>query len=491
MPDRPSIVLMMSDQHNPHILGCTGDPLVRTPNLDALAATGVRMSNTYCAHPLCAPSRAAFLTAQYPSDIEVYDNSGHWSSDVPTFAHALGGAGYEAILCGRMHLASNDPFHGFERRIHGDTGSAVSKDILGSGRNRTNGQTRYAVEVAGYGKTGFQAFDRSVTDSACDFITDRSPDDRPFAMVVGWILPHNPLVCEKDRFDHYFANIPSLEPEPDAYLTELHPALKIWRERRGVGTLSPGQCRRALAAYYGLVEETDTNVGRIVEAVRKSQAAENTVIIYVSDHGDMAHEHGMWWKSNFYEGSANVPGILSWPGHISEGATRDEIVSLIDIGPTILDLVGADPLPDVSGRSFSTLLQGNDALDWPNEIFCEYSGLLGDQPSCMVRSGRWKLNYYSEFDSCQLFDLEADPGDRNDLGTHPAHSDRVAELRARIDTRWSAERIKEGMTRQERARRVISDAGHPSHPHAIEAFQASEEGNEFDFDQLEEPPTPM
>ncbi len=261
MPEHPNIVLMMSDQHNPHVMGYAGDPIVRTPHLDSLAASGVRMTNAYCAHPLCAPSRAAFLSAQYPSDIDVFDNGGRWSSDVPTFAHALGGTGYEAVLCGRMHLAANDPFHGFERRIHGDTGGAVSKEILGSGRNRTNGQTRYAVEVAGHGRTGFQAFDRSVTDTACDFISQRESSDRPFAMVVGWILPHNPLVCSKDRFDFYLSNIPPLEPESDDYLDELHPALKVWRERRGVATLSPQQCRRALAAYYGLVEETDANIG--------------------------------------------------------------------------------------------------------------------------------------------------------------------------------------------------------------------------------------
>ena len=491
MSDRPNIVLIMSDQHNPHSLGCAGDPLVRTPNLDALAASGVRMTNTYCAHPLCAPSRAAFLSAQYPTDIEVYDNGGGWSSGTPTFAHALGGAGYEAILCGRMHLAPSDPFHGFERRIHGDAGGAVSSDILGSGRNRTNGQTRYAVEVAGHGKTGFQAFDRSVTDKACEFIHRHKTDDRPFGMVVGWMLPHNPLVCAKDRFDYYVANIPPLEPESDTYLDALHPALKVWRERRGVSTLSPQQCRQALAAYYGLVEEADANVGRLVDAVCSGPDADNTIIIYTSDHGDMAHEHGMWWKSNFYEGAANVPCILSWPNHFSEGSVVDEIASLIDIGPTILDLAGAPPLPDVSGRSFARLLQGDAIPDWPNEIFCEYSGLLGDQPSCMVRSGKWKLNYYSEFDSCQLFDLDSDPDERNDLGSHPNHSTTVAELKARIDARWSASRVLEGMARQERARRVINDAGHSSHPHDVANFEVGKDDNAFDFSQLEEQPRLM
>ncbi len=205
----------------------------------------------------------------------------------------------------------------------------------------------------------------------------------------------------------------------------------------------------------------------------------------------MAHEHGLWWKSNFYEGAANIPCILSWPGRFSEDTVLDEIVSLIDIGPTVLDLAGAPPLPDVSGRSFARLLEGNAIPDWPNEIFCEYSGLLGDQPSCMIRSGRWKLNYYSEFDSCQLFDLETDPGERNDLGSNPDHADTVRDLKARIDARWSADRILDGMAKQERARRVLNHAGHTSHLHPVTNFKPGEDDNVFDFTQLVEEPKLM
>jgi choline-sulfatase len=492
--ERPNIVLIVSDQHNKHVLGCAGNAIIRTPHLDRLAGEGVLMTNVYCPYPLCAPSRAGLMSAQYPSDIGVYDNGGSafFSSRTPTFAHALGAADCEAVLCGRMHFGNTDPFHGFESRIHGDAGGdAVSAEILGSGLNRTNGQTRYAVEVAGYGKNGFQAFDRSVTDSACTFIADRTGSDRPFALVVGLMLPHNPLICSREDFEYYHTWIPVPEPEPPSALARLHPAMKKWRERRGVDDLSPEQNHRAMAAYYGLVTELDRNFGRIVEAVRAGDLSENTVIMYTSDHGDMCCEHGMWWKSSFYEGSAGIPLIASWPGHFPSGIEETAVASLIDVGPTLLDLVGAPPLPDVSGRSFLRFLQGNPIPDWPNQVFCEYAGLLGDQPSCMVRSERWKLNYYSEFDSCQLFDIASDPEERNDLAGKVECLVIVNQLRARIDSRWSAATILEAQARQQRAAEMLKNSGHVSRPHEVSNFQPASGDNEFDFSQLPQKPVGM
>jgi choline-sulfatase len=491
--DCPNIVLVISDQHNKKVIGNAGNAIIQTPNLDRLAEEGIRMTDTYCPYPLCAPSRAGFMSAQYPSDIGVYDNRGSasFSSRTPTFAHALGAADYEAVLCGRMHFGNRDPFHGFSARIHGDTGNAVSSDILGSGMNRTNGQTRYAVEVAGHGKNGFQAFDRSVTDAACEFIQNRKPGGKPYALVVGLMLPHNPLVCSKEDFDYYHTLLPKPEPEPSSTLDRLHPTMRMWRERRGVDQLSPEQNHRAMAAYYGLVAELDRNLGRITETIRTSEQSANTVIVYTSDHGDMCGEHGMWWKSNFYEGSAGIPLIASWPGHFPAGTVDGSVVSLIDVGPTLLDIAGAPPLPDVSGRSFLRLLEGKAIPDWPNQVFCEYAGLLGDQPSCMIRSERWKLNYYSEFDSCQLFDLASDPEERNDLAGKAGCSVIVNQLKERIDSRWSATDVLGTQARQQRATEVLRASGHTSHPHAVENFLAADTDNVFDFSQLPQKPEGM
>lgn len=483
MPKQPNLVLIISDQHNARFMGCAGHPYVQTPNLDLLASNSTRFTNVYCPYPLCAPSRAGFMSAQYPSDIGVYDNGGILSSDTPTFAHAFSAAGYETVLCGRMHFNGPDQYHGFEKRIHGDAGGkSLTPEILGSGYNRTNGQTHYAVEVSGHGKNGFQAFDKSVTETACHYI--QANHDRPYLLVIGLMLPHNPLICEKELFDHYYEQIPPIEPEPDHYVENFHPALRLWRERRGIEKLSPEQNRRALAAYCGLVSELDRNVGHIQAAIQSTQTATNTLITYCSDHGDMACEHGLWWKSNFYDGSAKIPLIISHPNKASQHDVINCVASLIDVGPTLLDLANAEPLPDVSGRSLAPFLTQTASTGWPNEVYCEYMGLLGDQPACMIRSGKWKLSYYSETDSCQLFDLQADPHERTDLSQDPSHQEVITNLQNKINARWSAQSMIENHAKQQRANKLIRASKHFSQQPKVENFVAAEEDNAFDFSQL-------
>ena len=352
-------------------------------------------------------------------------------------------------------------------------------------RDRPNTAFKYPA----HGETGYRYFDKSVTETTCKFIAERQNSDRPYALVVGYINPHNPLICGREDFEYYMAQIPPLEPESPEYLNTLHPAMKKWRERRGVDDITPEQNRRGLAAYYGLTTELDRYIGQIIDTVQSSSDADNTVIIYTSDHGDMAHEHGMWWKSSFYEGSVGIPLICSWPSYLRENHTEDAIVSLIDVGPTALDIAGADPMPDVSGKSFASFLTGDPPSDWPNEVFAEYIGLLGDQPACMIRTGPWKLNYYSEFDSCQLFNIDEDPEERRDLSNDPRYQDVIQSGLKKIFARWSADDILKQAERQARARALIARCGHSHIPHAIPPFSPDiDEVNEFDFSQLPEDP---
>jgi len=479
---KPNIVLIMSDQHNAHVMGCAGNAVVQTPALDRLAREGVHFTAAYCPYPLCVPSRMGFMTGRYPSRVDVWDNSSVLSSETLTFAHRLTAAEYETALCGRMHFWGKDQFHGFEKRLYGDCYNFLTPEIKGTGYNRTNGQTRYAVEVAGYGRTGFQAYDANVTARACDFITEYKSSERPYCMVVGHILPHNPLICSREVFEYYLAKLPVPEPIAGDYLDSLNQAIRMWRKRRGADELTPEQQHRGLAAYYGLVTEMDRNVGRIVNAVKASDDADNTVIIYCSDHGDMAGEHGMWWKSCHYEGSARVPLIVSCPSRFRSGGVVDAVVSLIDTGPTLLDIAGAAPLPEVEGRSMAEFLtQDRPPSGWPNEVFCEYIGAHGDKPSCMVRSGPWKLMYYSEFDSCLLFNLEEDPDEVNDRASDPACGEIAEELLARIRGRWSADMMVKGLARESATPPcVVNDE--LSAP--IEHPQPPDNANAFDFLQI-------
>ena len=438
MAEQPNILLIMSDQHSPHVLGCARHSTIRTPTLDQLAAQGVRFTNSYCGNPLCVPSRMSFLTSRHCSDIRVWTNGCRLSSDIPTFVHHLVNAGYETLLCGRMHFTGPDQRHGFERRLIGDV-HAKLEHIPRS----TTGQTADGVKVAGPGQTAYSCYDEAVTQICCRFLEarDNSPGERPFFMTVGYVLPHCPYIAPKRLFDEYLpkVDVPQL---PDGYYDSLHPFMQNWRDRRCVDELTDEQVRVARAAYYGLVTRMDELIGDILFTLANTHLGEDTVVIYTSDHGEMAGEHRMWWKSSFYDGSVGVPLIASWPGHFSEGRVVSHITSLLDIGPTLVELAGARPMVSVHGHSLSGFLSDDgDACNWPDMAFAELGGLLGDAPGRMVRRGPWKLNHYHGYEHPQLFHLESDPEELQDLGQDEAYRDiRESLLDAAMED-WSGDEV--------------------------------------------------
>jgi choline-sulfatase len=298
-------------------------------------------------------------------------------------------------------------------------------------------------------------------------------------------LPHNPLICERELFEYYLERLPVPETTRDDDPAKSHPALRAWRKRRGVDSLTPEQCHRARAAYYALVTQMDRNVGRIVETVRNAPGGDDTVIVYCSDHGDMAGEHGLWWKSNFFEGSVGVPLIASCPKHFARGRTVDAVVNLTDVGPTLLDLAGAPPMVEAGGRSLAGFLTDAPPGDWPNETYAEYVGAHGDRPSCMLRSGPWKMMYYQEFDAFLLFHLDEDPGETRDRADDPACAEVAARLLAKVRARFSPERMLEGAACQ--GDRWLAMADHSNEcdaPHPVRHETPPAEANAFDFSQV-------
>ena len=445
VPERPNLLVIVSDQHSPHVLGCAGDSVVRTPHLDRLAARGTHFSSAYCAAPLCVPSRMAFMTSQHPSAIQVWSNRDVLGSDVPTFAHALGVAGYETVLCGRMHFIGPDQRHGFERRILMDIGGGYF-GLGGPGPDfgphipaHTAGMQYPGVQFAGPGRTSYQAYDADVTTTAVDYLRTRkqSGDPRPFCLVVGFLLPHSPYICPRPLYDEYAANV-SAPSVPEDYLDRLHLAMRAWREDRGVDHLSMAEAQRARAAYYGLVTLLDEQVGRVLAALEEGGHAADTAVVYTSDHGEMAGEHGMWWKMSFYQGSAGVPLIWSWPGRIAQGHTTSAAASLLDVAPTLLELGSAPTLPNGTGHSLLGLLKGEVVPDWPDEAFYEMLPSAHVPAARMVRRGPWKLSYFHGYDTPQLFHLEEDPQELDDRGADPACRDVREALLARVHAGWSA-----------------------------------------------------
>ncbi len=213
MQTSPNILVIMSDQHTATAMGCAGDPLIRTPNLDRLAVQGMRFSNAYCPSPLCVPSRMSFMTGRSPSRNRVWTNQATLSSTIPTWAHALSMAGYDTALLGRMHFVGPDQRHGFmERPIAEGTARHIGAPELGGPRytrlsHATAGQSRISFEQAGRGNSFYQHYGSEVTDVACRFLNERSDNPRPFAAVTGYLLPHCPYIGPREAFDYYYERI--------------------------------------------------------------------------------------------------------------------------------------------------------------------------------------------------------------------------------------------------------------------------------------------
>ena len=466
--DRPNILFILSDQHSKFHLGCYGDPLVRTPHLDRLASEGMRFANAYTPSPLCAPARMAFMTGRRPSTNQVWGNDHILNSALPTWAHAVGAAGYETALLGRMHFVGPDQRHGFERRPIGEhtarhpgaaqQGGPLFKSIPSS----TSGQTRECVEIAGYGRTTYQAFDDRVAEAACAYLEEKAQThDRPFAAVAGFVLPHCPFFAPKDLYDYYYDRVDVPQPDP----TGEPAAVTNFKKRRLIDEPLPEErIRVARAAYFGLCEYFDRKVGQLLDKLDETGLRDNTLVIYSSDHGEMAGEHGCWWKSNYYEGSVGIPLIARLPGAIPAGVENPVLCNLLDWAPTAVEVAGGEPLPAGDGHSLWRELQGHADNARPDTTFSELGPSRGDPPSRMIRQGPWKLYKYHDDTPPALFNLADDPGEWNDLGSAGAYAALRQELLDQLYAAWDPEQVTQRCTELTRDMHLLTAWGQTVQP---------------------------
>ena len=452
--NKPNLLYIHTDQHTPFVTGCYGDRLVQTPHLDRLAANGVIFENAYCNSPICVPSRMSMLTGRFPYQNRVWTNEHILDSGIPTIAHSWGAAGYHPVLFGRMHSLGPDQLHGYAERYIGDHspnyvhGPSVDRGVL----NGTAGPHRISLEKSGSGQSAYQVHDEYVTAATVDYLNQLGVEQRagqleqPFCITVGYMLPHAPFVARKEDFDLYRYTI-SLPTIDEPFSENLHPHIRWWREHTDIKSVTEIEIRRARAAYWGLVGRIDIMIGEILDALTANNLMENTAIVYTSDHGDMLGEHGLWWKHTFYEHSARVPLIISWPEKIAGNQRRKEVVSALDATATLLEMLDAPPLPGSSGRSLLPLVTEPDAT-WDNVAFSEYCSdqFCGDQPCFqrMIRRDEWKLVYYHGQES-QLFNLNDDPNELRNLAGESRYQEVLKDLTARVLDGWDPHAIAQEM----------------------------------------------
>ena len=272
---------------------------------------------------------------------------------------------------------------------------------------------------------------------------------------MSFIAPHFPYIVPQRFWDMYPPAEMDLPLIPEGHLENLHPMARRIRRMFGFPQFPDEVVRRARAGYYALISYFDEKIGGLLDALEATGQRENTVIIHLSDHGDMNGEHGMWRKSNFYEASARVPLQIVWPGHIAGGRRLSEVVSLVDVSATVCEIGGDECNLPLDGDSLLPLLAG-DGANWKDEAFSEYLAHGSDRPMAMLRRGRYKLNY-SWGDPIELYDLEADPGEFKDLSNDRAYRDLVDEMKADLLADWDPADLDRQVRASQRQQRFIEE----------------------------------
>jgi arylsulfatase A-like enzyme len=432
----PNIIFIFSDQQRWDTVGCYGQKLNLTPNLDRLAAAGVRFENTFTCQPVCGPARAALQTGRYPTEIGCHTNHRMLPRAEHTIAHCLNEAGYETGYLGKWHLASCGPANGPDdfrerpvppERRGGYRDYWLASDVLEYTSHSYDGHMFDAdMQRVEFPPDRYRA--DCLTDFALEYLQSRT-GSRPFFLFLSYIEPHhqNDHNCyegprgSKERFSNY--EIPG----------DLVGTAGDWREN--------------YPDYLGCINSLDTNVGRICEQLDRLGLTENTLIVYTSDHGSHFCTRNAEYKRSCHDGCIRIPLIISGPG-FRGGCTVNNLVSLIDLPPTLLRAASAEIPVTMRGNTLQNLMD-NEQCSWPEEVFLQISE---DHVGRAVRTHRWKYEVWvpeslgapasgpgsDTYTERYLYDLESDPHERTNLVTDPALREVRADLARRLVRRMVA-----------------------------------------------------
>ena len=466
-----NILIIMADQLTAKALGCYGNTDVVSPHIDELAATGIRFEQAYTSSPLCTPGRYAFMTGQHISVCGGYDNAAYMPGTMPTLAHYLRLMGYKTTLAGKMHFVGADQLHGFEDRLTTDIYPAdfgwVPDWEKADERIDLWYHNMSSVKQAGVAAiTNQLSYDDEVGAASVRAIYDhsRSEDERPFCLVSSFIHPHDPYATRQKYWDLYHDKEISLPTvarrsadETDAHNKRLEKVIAL-----DAVEVTEEDIISARRAYYGNVSYVDEWVGRIRSTLDECGLAANTTIIFLSDHGDMLGEHGLWYKMSFREWSCRIPMIIHHPGQFAPCVVTRPVAQ-IDVLPTLLDLAHRgnqatipDPIDPLHGLSMLPMCSG-EALDSPPRVLSEYLAEGTGAPMLMVRNQRYKYIQCSS-DPDQLYDLQIDPDELDNLAEDPSLVATLQELKSVADAHWDSDEIREKVIRDQKRRRAVSAA---------------------------------
>lgn len=475
---KPNILFVMADQLSAPVLPFHGNGAVKAPHLQALAERSAVFDNAYCNFPLCAPARFSLLAGQFATRIGAFDNACEFQAATPTLPYYLAQQGYKTILSGKMHFVGPDQKHGFEERLTTDIYPAdfgwVADWQEGEFNFYSPGHNLSTVDESGSCFRSLQLdYDEEVEAKAVQRLYDLArEDEQPFFLCVSYTHPHPPYHILPEYLDRYQPEEINLPMVGDMPMQERDKLSQWVQYSHGLdkGGATDDQVRRARHAYYAMVSYIDDKVGRLLQTLQRTGFADNTIVVFTSDHGDMLGERGMWFKRVFFDWSAKVP-LLVFDPSAPKPRRIAEPVSHVDLLPTLLDYATGGNAPawvePVDGRSLVPLIAtGNGAGE--TEAFVEYTAEGVTGPCCMLRVGKYKYVYTHGHPEL-LFDMEADPNELVDISRREPRI--AAELKARVLARWDPEAITQQVLASQARRKFINSMPEASQP--IWDYQAS------------------
>ena len=451
--NRPNILWVCTDQQRWDTLGCYGNDFVDTPVADQLAQDGVLFENAYCQAPICTPSRASFLTGRYPRTTRCRQNGQDIPSTERLVTRLLKDEGYVCGLSGKLHLSTCNPeiVKGTERRIddgydsfhwshHPPADWATNEYIQWLTEQGVEYDT-LSYKGSKYVEAGMSAEHHQTTwcaEKAITFMKENARLGNSWCFTVNIFDPHHPFDPPVEYLERYLDKLQDI-PLPNYTEGELdsktlyqqndhHNAYNVagWFD---FDEMSADDHRLVTAAYWAMCDLIDEQLGRMIDALKETDQLDNTIIIFMSDHGEMLGDHGIYLKGPyFYEPAVHIPLIISMPGTIQAGVRSNALVELVDIAPTLLEAVGIDIYAGMQGKSLWNLLTGQSPPDEHRDsVYCEYYNAMPwhkdpTAQATMVRNHRYKLVSTHSTGQGELYDLEIDPKETTNQWSNPDYA---------------------------------------------------------------------
>lgn len=432
---QPNIIFIMTDDHASHAISSYGSKINKTPNLDRLAREGMRFNNCFCTNAICAPSRAVILTGKYSHLNGVIDNAVKFDGSQQTFPKLLQKAGYRTAIIGKWHLQSDPTGFDYWHILPGQ-GVYHNPVMIEMGQHKKH--TGYVTDI--------------ITDLCLAWLKER-PADKPFCLMYHHKAPHREWEPDDKHAKLYEdTDIPIPETFNDDYKTRCAAAqqqemtierhlnekdLKMAPPEGLTGQeLKKWKYQRYIKDYLRCVASVDDNVGRLLDYLDSSGLAQNTIVVYTSDQGFYLGDHGWFDKRFMYEHSLRMPLLVRYPKEIKAGSINNDIVLNLDFAPTFLDFAGVTLPNDMQGCSLRPLVQGNTPQNWRTSMYYhyyEYPAVHSVKRHYGIRTRRYKLiHFYYDIDAWELYDLEKDPNELNNLYDNPVYADIVKQLKAQL-----------------------------------------------------------